>query len=107
MVLLYRPSCEPNIQKIYKSLKDIDFLPKMCFFRNRLDGGDCHEKIRGPTFSVVRTLRHVRIRYRLLASFLLLSLVPALCVGLYASGVYAAGQVRASSGSRRSLPRIC
>lgn len=50
MVLLYRPSCEPNIQKIYKSLKDIDFLPKMCFFRNRLDGGDCHEKIRGPTF---------------------------------------------------------
>ena len=35
-------------------------------------------------FSVVRTLRHVRIRYRLLASFLLLSLVPALCVGLFA-----------------------
>lgn len=48
-------------------------------------------------FSVVRTLRHVRIRYRLLASFLLLSLVPALCVGLYASGVYA----RAMSGKLR------
>lgn len=45
----------------------------------------------------MRTLRHVRIRYRLLASFLLLSLVPALCVGLYASGVYA----RAMSGKLR------
>ena len=53
-------------------------------------------------FSVVRTLRHVRIRYRLLASFLLLSLVPALCVGLYASGVYA----RAMSGKLRQSAEL-
>lgn len=53
-------------------------------------------------FSVVRTLRHVRIRYRLLASFLLLSLVSALCVGLYASGVYA----RAMSGKLRQSAEL-
>lgn len=32
MVLLYRPSCEPNIQKIYKSLKDIDFFAEDVLF---------------------------------------------------------------------------
>ena len=59
--------------------------------------GTAMKKSAARRFSVVRTLRHVRIRYRLLASFLLLSLVPALCVGLYASGVYA----RAMSGKLR------
>lgn len=37
---------------------------------------------------ITHALRRVRIRYRLLASFLLLSLVPAIFVGIYASNIY-------------------
>lgn len=37
---------------------------------------------------ITHALRRVRIRYRLLVSFLLLSLVPAIFVGIYASSIY-------------------
>ena len=37
---------------------------------------------------IAHALRQVRIRYRLLVSFLLLSLVPAIFVGIYASSIY-------------------
>lgn len=37
---------------------------------------------------ITHSLRRVRIRYRLLVSFLLLSLVPAIFVGIYASSIY-------------------
>lgn len=37
---------------------------------------------------ITHALRQVRIRYRLLVSFLLLSLIPAIFVGVYASSIY-------------------
>ncbi len=38
--------------------------------------------------SIINVLRRIRIRHRLLISFLLLSLIPAVFVGLYASSIY-------------------
>ena len=37
---------------------------------------------------IINVLRRIRIRHRLLISFLLLSLIPAVFVGLYASSIY-------------------